>query len=188
MKTLASALVFAFVVTSACADSWMAAKEATYTSIQENYRLTVFPGIQSEVSPKACDAMLEKLVDGKYELLWRKPLINKVSPVSALISDADGSFATFDNWYEMGYGDDVIVIYNKDGEVLKNYALTDIMSQEEYDHLPETVSSKWWSKTHDLDVDQKVLNVHTVIPDRKGDTTNSFLTIRIRLDTAEIIK
>ena len=191
MKILVSILLYIFVVTCVCADSWCSAKVATYTSIRGDYRLTVFPQKPTRAPSKdqsGCEATLEILVDRKYEVLWRKPLVNEVSPVSALVSDSDGSFATFDNWYEMGYGDDVIVIYSKEGELLKKFALTDIMSQQEYDRLPETASSKMWSGKHELDYDQKVLNVRTVLSDGKGNPTNNFRTIRIRLDTAEIIE
>ena len=191
MKTLVSALVFAFIVTSACADSWMAAKVATYTSSRGDYRLTVFPRKPTRApsnEQSGCESTLEKLVGEKYEVLWRKPLVNEVSPVSAIVSDRDGSFVTFDNWYGMGKGDDVIVIYTGEGEMLKKFALTDIMSQNEYDHLLRTVSSIMWSGKHELDYDQKVLNVRIVLSGRDGNTTNNYRTIRIRLDTAEIIE
>ena len=191
MNTLVSALVFAFLVTCACADSWMAANVATYTSSRGNYRLTVFPQEPTRAPSNKhsrCESTLEKLTGGKYEVLWRKPLVNEVSPVSALVSDSDGSFVTFDNWYRMGKGDDVIVIYTGEGELLKKFALTDIMSQNVYDHLPRTVSSIMWSGIHELDYDQKVLNVRIVLSGRAGNTTNNYRTIRIRLDNAEIIE
>ena len=191
MKTLVSALVFAFVVTGACADSWMAANVATYTSSRGDYRLTIFPQKPTRApsnEQSGCEATLEKLVGEKYEVLWRKPLVNEVSPVSALVSDSDGSFVTFDNWYSMGEGKDVIVIYTGEGEMLKKFALTDIMSQNEHDHLPRTASSIMWSGKHELDYDHKVLNVRIVLSGRDGNTTNNYRTIRIRLDTAEIFE
>ena len=33
------------------------------------------------------------------------PLVNEVSPVTALVSDS-GNTITFDNWHSVGYGDD----------------------------------------------------------------------------------
>lgn len=110
------------------ADKWLPPKPATYESHRSTYRLTVFPAQQeadvaqasrgasrlgSDASPR-CEAVLERLdASGRrYEQVWRKPLINVVAPVSALVSDADGSFVTFDNWGRMGWGDDVIVLYS----------------------------------------------------------------------------
>lgn len=38
----------------------------------------------------------------------------------------DGKYVvTFDNWHSMGYGLDVMVVYNEKGELLKRYKLED---------------------------------------------------------------
>src|SRR5688572_42104 len=88
------------------ADKWLPPKPQTYESRRGAYRLTVFPAqpatditdsargaaIRNPAEQLRCEAVLERLAEDRrrYEQVWRKPLINAVAPVSALISDADG--------------------------------------------------------------------------------------------------
>jgi TonB family protein len=70
--------------------------------------------------------------------------------VSALVAN-DGSLATFDNWHSMGYGDDVIAIYRRDGSLVRKFALSDLMSEDDILWLSRSVSSIWWSGKHRID-------------------------------------
>lgn len=200
------------------ADQWLPATPETYSSRHGVYRLTIFPKqldgalpyFQDKATGKKpagqslkgrtrCEATLERLVDGlgRYEQLWRKPLVNDVAPVSALVSDVDGSFVTFDNWHSMGWGDDVIVIYAGSGALKKKLALTDIMSEADFNKFPRTASSIWWSGKHELDYDGRTLNVQIVaaegisageIIEGHVESDGSFRTIRIDLGTAKTLK
>jgi hypothetical protein len=107
---------------------------------------------------------LERLGDGgrRYEQVWRKQLINVVAPVNALVSDADGSFVTFDNWGRMGWGDDVIVLYSGSGALRKQLALKDIMNDSDLNRLPRTASSIHWGGQHEIDHDGRTLKVRIV--------------------------
>ncbi|HEY5755625.1 MAG TPA: hypothetical protein VIU34_07370, partial [Steroidobacter sp.] len=93
---------------TAHADQWDLPSPKTYGSWYGGYRLTVYPGERG--TSRHCEATLEKLDGNKYVEMWRKPLVNAISPVSALISERNATFVTFDNWGRTGYGDDVMVI------------------------------------------------------------------------------
>ncbi|HXJ61396.1 MAG TPA: hypothetical protein VNU68_32545 [Verrucomicrobiae bacterium] len=56
--------------------------------------------------------------NGSQEV-WRTELSNAVMPIGAWISDDGQSVVTADNWNRMGYGDDVIAIYDKRGQVAR---------------------------------------------------------------------
>eukprot|EP01035_Chromulina_nebulosa_P009054 gene9054-12233_t len=65
---------------------------------------------------------------GHWSTVWRKPLVNDVSPVSALVANDGGHVVTFDNWHSMGFGDDAVVIYGPDGAVVRAMALPPLAS------------------------------------------------------------
>lgn len=194
------------------ADKWLPPKPATYESHRSTYRLTVFPAQQeadvaqasrgasrlgSDASPR-CEAVLERLdASGRrYEQVWRKPLINVVAPVSALASDADGSFVTFDNWGRMGWGDDVIVLYSASGALRKRFALTDIMSDSDVKRLPRTASSVHWGGQHELDYYGRTLKVRIVAVEGSsaGDRDDGYVeqdgefrVVRIDVNSGKIL-
>lgn len=194
----------------AYADKWLPPKPATYTSRGGAYRLTIFPAQESDVaqasrganpesddSPR-CEAVLERLdASGRrYEQVWRKPLINVVAPASALVSDADGSFVTFDNWGRMGWGDDVIVLYSASGAQRKRFALTDIMSDSDVKRLPRTASSVHWGGQHELDYDGRTLKVRIVAAegvsagerdDGYVEQDGEFRVVRIDMNSGKIL-
>ena len=62
----------------------------------------------------------------------------------------------------MGYGDEVIVFYNETGDLIKKYALEDLLSNEELDPVPRSVSSRWWRSRVRLDEPLGVLTVDVV--------------------------
>ena len=130
------------------ADSWLPPIPVTALSDGGAYRLTVYPRQLSEslehFSDKVdgnapagqraggraqCEATLEKLGPQSYEVVWRKPLVNDVAPLSALVADG-GRFVTFDNWHHVGIGEDTIAIYQADGTLVKKHRLEDVVSED----------------------------------------------------------
>jgi hypothetical protein len=208
MKQLFFVVGLALMVPAALADQWLPATPETYTSSSGRYRLTIFPRelagalpyFEDKVAEKdrsgqrpdgqaKCEAVMEKLEGNEYRRLWRKPLVNDVSPVSALVSEKDGRFVTFDNWHSMGWGDDAIVIYDSTGRLKKRFALTSLMSTKEFDRLPRSASSIWWSGEHELDHDEMTVNVLVVTESGSRSTDEKqYRTIRLSLETAEVLK
>lgn len=110
--------------------------------------------------------------------------------MEALVSGRHGVFVTFDNWHEMGHGDDVMVIYNGTGDLVRKYSLQDFFSGPEIDDLPRSVSSIDWRGGVRLSHGDKYILVNLLIPDEVGERRNAqFKTAMIdTLTGAFIIK
>jgi hypothetical protein len=208
MKQLLFVILCMLAVPAAIADQWFPATPKTYTSSSGSYRLTVLPRelagalpyFEDKVADKAqagqradgqtrCEAVLERLEGTEYRRVWRKPLVNDVSPVSALVSGKDGSFVTFDNWHSMGWGDDAIVIYDGAGQVKRKFALTSLMSKEEFDRLPRSASSIWWSGEHEIDHDEVIINVRVLTKSgSESSDSKQYRTIRMSPETAQVLQ
>lgn len=188
MKQLCFAILWMLAIPAVMADEWLAPTPKAYTSSRGAYRLTVFPREPPDGQTK-CEAVLERLEGNEYRRLWRKPLANDVSPVSALVSDKDGGFVTFDNWHSMGWGENAIVIYDGAGQLKRKLALTALMSKEEFERLPRSVSSIWWSGQHEFDHDEVVVKLRVVTGSgSQPSDSKQYRTIRLSLKTAQVLQ
>lgn len=194
------------------ADQWLLPQEQSYISQNAMYRFTVMPRTlesagkywaekrtnqkpgQLQGGLDACWGVLEKKIDGGYQLIWKQELDNNVAPVSVLISNSGQYVVTFDNWHEVGYGDNVIVIYNEKGQLKKKYPLEDIMSANESGRIWQSTSSRNWGYNHyiDSEKEQLVLRLYIFHDERARSLTAQQLdeqaTIRrIDLKTGNII-
>lgn len=97
--------------------------------------------------------------DGQWSLVWDRPLVNEVGPVSALVSDAGDYVVTFDNWHSVGLGDNVVVLYDARGMVIRSLALTDIVPETYAAALPRSVSSLWWAGDHRIEGGRLILQL-----------------------------
>ncbi|WP_165250394.1 hypothetical protein [Paludisphaera soli] len=182
------------------ADSWSPPKTFQVDSKEGRHRLTVEPAngnpfIQlfqnhpDEASrPKARGKLEEKTEAGEFRIVWERPLTNDVSPTSALVAD-DGSVVTLDNWHSMGYGSNVVVVYDRDGKLVRSMGLEDFLAPEVVKGLPHSVSSIWWGRGHHLDEKQEtlILNIGNSLSSSGDDEAAPAKSIRVRLKTGEIV-
>jgi hypothetical protein len=77
---------------------------------------------------------------------WNKPLMNKLSPGAALVTNS-GQVVTFDDHANLGYGPNVIVVYDTTGEIVHRYSLEDLVSWKTVLCIKHTVNSIWWRKS-----------------------------------------
>jgi TonB family protein len=167
--TLITINSFAFAVT---ADTWLLPKKEKYYSPNKKYYLEVTPkklesqlkyfedkvkgrenaGALKGVSDnRAKGAFYARRGDGGYSKKWEFPLVNEVSPVSAVVSGDGGYVVTFDDWHSAGYGDSVVVIYRSNGDLVKRFGLADLLTEGDIETLPHSVSSIWWGGEHYTD-------------------------------------
>lgn len=71
-------------------------------------------------------AILYEVTDSEPQVVWNRKIVNKIAPVTALLADGGEYLVTFDNWYYMGYGVDVLVVYNDKGDFIKRHNLEEI--------------------------------------------------------------
>jgi hypothetical protein len=203
-----AALALALLVAPvAFADSWMLPTTHEYLSADQQARLTVTPReltsqvdfFRDKVDGKAsagqrpgaaaattASGKLErKAADGKWKVAWQHALVNDVSPTSALVADQGKYTVTFDNWHSVGFGDDVVVIYDAAGKRVRSMALTDFLPQDYVQALPRSVSSLHWGYQHRLADNDETLLLRVVVPDGESrghrEEEPTFLDIRVRL-------
>lgn len=175
-------------VHSVSGDTWALPKKEKYYSPNKRYYLEVTPkklesqlkyfedkvegrdnaGARKEVKDnRAKGALYARRDDGSYSKKWEFPLVNEVSPVSAVVSSKGNYVVTFDNWHSAGYGDDVVVIYRSNGTLVKKFGLEDILTQGDIETLPRSVSSIWWGGSHYIDEVNGLL-VLKIVANRKN--------------------
>lgn len=180
------------------ADSWAMPTVQTYQSANGDYRFTVTPRPirsqldyfkakvaeeQGKAPPPAGSAMgqLErKGLDGKWQTVWIAPLRNEVAPVRVLVSDDGSRVVTFDDWHGTGYGPNVVAIYGAAGELVKAFALADLVPESYIEALPHSVSSIQWSGQHRLAGSTLLLQVRVPSPQRNIE---QYMPIEIDLAT-----
>ncbi len=168
------------------ADSWLPPSTHTYLSADGQWRLTVVPrGISSPLSyfedkvaakPKPGGepgsvqqplGQMEHRLQDQWEVVWTAPLVNETAPVGAMVS-AQGLAVSFDNWHSVGYGGDVVVIYDRMGRKVRALALEDFLPKDYLRALPTSISSRWWGSEHKFSPDGHELILRVVVP-RMGD-------------------
>ena len=174
MLSLAFALCLFCVtaLTAAYADSWPLPETENYLSANGKFRLTVTPrdldsqlgyfetkvkeeALPEPLGPKGKLETLDK--DGQWILVWSRNLVNEVSPVSALVSVDGSRVVTFDNWHSVGHGDDVVVIYNRSGEMVRSLSLNQIVPNFFIDGFSRSVSSISWMDSDPQIAGQKLV-------------------------------
>ena len=167
-----------------CADTWAPPEPQRYCSSNKNYCLEIIPGDSMHQCQGILSAVGKK---GEYHRIWATNLANAISPVTALVSDDGDYVVTFDNWYRIGWGNEVVVIYGANGALIKKYGLGDILSEDEIEKIPRTVASRWWGGEHVIDEEKKTLILKVV---SNGEMPYSeeaqFNEIHIDLKTGEL--
>lgn len=192
------------------ADSWLPPKVETYTSSDGRARVVIFPrpldGALSYFSDKVDGrepagqlpesqqltplARLERLEGRRWREVWTVPLVNDVSPVSALVANDGQHLVTFDNWHSAGFGSDVVVIYDGEGNLVRKMGLTDFLPESYVQVLPSTVSSLWWAGSdHSLVEDDGVLVLQVLVPSEKRlfESDPETVSLRVRLIDGEVL-
>lgn len=119
-------------------DSWQKPHEFDTPSENGKFVARVIP------ASKAAKAILVVLAieSGKNNEVWRTQLSNEVAPTQVLLTNDGESVLTLDNWFGVGYGDDVVAIYNRHGQLAK-YSLDQIATPGR-EQLFTTTSSRHW--------------------------------------------
>lgn len=191
MKVTLTLIVLMFINQLLLADEWIKEYRKVYTSQNGIYELVIEPthipeNYENEIlkrkkhpekylnSPMKdtivqCHAKLYKKTGhlGLPELIWKKDLVNPVAPYEAMITN-DGKYViTFDDWYNVGYGENVMVVYGENGEILKKYGLNEITHLNK-NQLSVSVTSIWWYFGHET-YSEKPEKVKILIIDKNSE-------------------
>ncbi len=213
MKNLLSSLtllVFVFFFADAAkADSWSLPKEETVCSKNNKYCLKVIPkklesqlsyfedkvngnenaGADKKSKKNYCRGIFySRNAGGGLRKLWETKLVNEVSPVTILVSDQGDYVVTFDNWHGVGYGDDVVAIYDASaGTLINKFGLSAFLTNSDIDNLPASVSSIWWGGEHSIDIEKRQLVLQVSMGKRKFEKDADFFEVRAELSTGRIL-
>lgn len=193
--------------TMAAADSWAPATVETTMSANGRYRVIVTPrplggalpyfrdkvagvepaGQRAGSAQTVPTARVERRWKrGAWALVWEGPLVNDVAPVSVLLSDDGARLVTFDNWHSVGFGEDVVVIYDARGGLVRKLSLEDILPPYYIPHLPRSVSSRSWGGSHRLVDDDRQLELVVARPGVRRDREYS-VPVRIQLSDGTLL-
>ncbi len=198
------------LVSVVTADTWALPKKQEYYSSTKKYYLEVTPkklesqlkyfedkvegrknagAVKDLKGNRAKGAFYARRADGGYYKKWEFPLVNEVSPVSALVANNGSYVVTFDNWHSAGYGDDVVVIYHSNGTLVKKFGLEDFLTEGDIETLPRSVSSIWWGGEHFIDEANGLL-VLKIVSDRKNPWEDGakFHDMKIELATGRALE
>lgn len=162
------------------ADDWAPPRKVTYYSANRQFGLEVTPAKNG----RARGAFLERRAAAAYSKTLEFKLLNKVSPVRALVADSGRYLVTFDNWAAVGYGDNVVVIYRANGMVVRKFALRELLTDNDMKRLPRTVSSIWWGGKHSLDEAAGTLVLEIVADSLARTGSRPQVTRHLRIDLA----
>lgn len=204
-------LIFVLLVCWAApcsADSWLPAKQKIYVSPDQTYRVRVDPrtitspldyfsdkvekrepaGASKGHRGAKATATIEHLDDaGRWTRSWSFNLTNEVAPVEALLADGGQYLVTFDNWHSMGYGQNVVVIHNGHGQLIRALALSDILSADYIEALDHSVSSIWWRGEPHL-TSAGLLVIPIVVPaEEDDDKEKTYVNAVLRLSDGSVI-
>ncbi|KPF82140.1 hypothetical protein [Novosphingobium sp. AAP93] len=126
---------------------------------------------------------------GGWVTKWTKSLVNEVAPVYVVVAPEGKAFATFDNWYSVGFGPSAIVVYNGSGVATKAFALDSIFPDWFVSALSRSVSSIQWRGQPRLSGDGTEVLVPIDLPEleRTPGQSGPQLELRIRLADAAIV-
>lgn len=203
-------LVAALLLVSASvsADTWGPPKTEVTLSANGQFRVTVVPrpldgalpffrdkvegvepaGQRSGETQASAVARVEQVdTRGAWRLLWQRPLVNDVAPTSVLLTDDASFLVTFDNWHSAGYGDDVIAIYDREGELVRKLSLEQVLPPAYVHHIPRSVSSRWWGGKHALVSDDRMVELQIALPGDSISGSTPHVPLRIRLDDGTVV-
>jgi hypothetical protein len=118
MSTFKTLLIVGIVLAVICigkCDSW--ASPHRFESFSENSNFVAV--IQPATKTNKATATVYHVNTTAQTQLWQVTLSNPSAPLSVFLSDDGQNIVTLDNWASVGYGDDVVVLYNSGRQTAK---------------------------------------------------------------------
>lgn len=179
-------LLFFGARTVALADSWAYPSRKVYLSVDHQWRSTITPPEGRQRTPQA---VMEHREQGRWRIVWHRPLVNWVMPVFVQVSN-QGQLATFDDWPRVGFGPHAVVLYDMNGQPLRQMRLRDFLPMDYIQGLPTSVSSIWWGGEHRFSDDGRQLRLSVVETCRSepfvDDAHKRYIEIVMDTDTGRV--
>ncbi len=187
LKTFFIGLFILFLLEPLLSDTWIPKGPTCYKSVSSFYFAEIFPAHSRINNEKPMcffyktnilnnDEMIydpEKL----YSLIWKGELVNDGAPNKAIISP-NGYLVTFDEHGNLGYNHS-LVIYNKEGKVVKDFQLTDLIPTQDIELFTSSTSSIYWKN------DSKYFFIN---PDKENESMQNPSHLYVILGTQKVIE
>lgn len=79
---------------------------------------------------------------GNEKVIWRAKLAN--IPNRAILVESGKYVITLDSWHSLGF-DHCLVVYGEQGKVIADFKLEDLLTSEEIEGLPGSITNRGWS-------------------------------------------
>lgn len=119
------------------ADSWLPPREFDALSENRRFIARVIPGTTNS-KPRL---IVSSIAKAKPNEIWHAELSNRVSPTDVYVADDGGSVVTLDNYFGIGYGDDVVAVYGRTGQLAK-FSLEQIAPPKPKTDTPSRLSDR----------------------------------------------
>jgi hypothetical protein len=181
-------LWLALVPQVAVADSWELPDTYSVPSRNKQYRFRVHPSDERNSRPIGILYRARALLPDRR--IWTAPLINRVGPAAAMVSDSGRYVVTLDDWRQVGTTPSALVIYDSKGELIAQFALGHLATPEEISQMFKSMSGVWWvgdanfvADGEFLDVTLKGMAAQVPKPDLRSVNPRA---IRIRLKDGKV--
>lgn len=187
MRHFGSLLVIVTVcaIGVAYADQWTFPRMLSIRSDSGNFLVTITPAPYSPNNPIPCIArMFLCRENGDDSLIWRRPLINSIRPLEALLTNK-GQLVTFDNWGGAGT-DNAVTVYDKNGLLLRTHHFDSLIPASLVPGMSASVSSIWWWASAFVEAESDTLCVLVKSNERLPDSISNTHSLRREYALREI--
>ena len=194
MRHILLAAVLVASPTIGRADSFMPPTLTETRSPSDRAAVTVIParlscGSDESGCEPAARAVID-LVNGQYRMASTTVrLLNAEAPGLALVTDDGERLLTINDYGGAGFGPNVLVVYRRDGSVVRRMHIYDILPEAYVAGLPRTASTiRWWGDAPSIEPDSHMatIPINLVVPDGQEFRGRRSLPLRLNLDTGEL--
>ena len=147
MKTLLILLLIHCATSFAFADSWAPATLQTVSSPRGDFLLRSIPPKRQSEDGKTWSKMIfivYRLDPDSQDYRETNRFEVEGHPLELFINDAGDRIVTMDQYFGIGQGDRVVVVYNASGRELKHWALKEFYDKKTIGDLTESTASVYW--------------------------------------------
>ena len=96
--------------------------------------------------------------------VWRRPLLNEAAPVEVVVADDGRHVVTLDEWFRLGFGPHVVVLYGHDGTPTRALSLDEFLPANYIAALPHSISSIHWRAAVRSSPDGRSARIPVAVP------------------------
>ena len=183
MKSLLAIALLLVLPLTAFADSWMPQTPQTVSSPQGEFLLRTIPPKRLDDQGKNWSKMLfivYQLDQASQDYREMRRFNVEGRPIEFLINDRGDRIVTLDQYFGIGQGPRVVVVYDGKGKELKKWALKDFYDKKKIKDLTETTASVYWRGDAGWLSDQKGvwLSKPSLPSENKSDFDDYLLDVR----------